>query len=189
MAALNKMLGHRAAEQMPDIRPRAHRAPRAVVVVKPPYGPWPKTTNLSDGSRCLAFLVPDRPPTANQKPHWGDRGESVATWRGATRLMASRCGKGLPASFVTVLVPSGVRDPANLGPCAKAMIDGLVDAGWWTDDCDEIVHQMQPVALPPKGLVCAVVATPFDAGIASAQAAATSCRKWLVAFPGGGSGR
>lgn len=76
--------------------------------------------------------------TANQRGSWHNRAHMTRMWRDTT---AWRCrGMGVcftnGARVVVELRFLGVRrrDPANWAPTAKAVVDGLVDAGLFPDD-------------------------------------------------------
>lgn len=98
------------------------------------------------GEAAVADYVLDVPRrgnewiNANQRLHWTTRSELVSSWRtiaGWTAKAAKLPALG-PSRVVAELVMSARRtarlDPANYAPTAKAVIDGLVDAGIWPDD-------------------------------------------------------
>lgn len=69
-----------------------------------------------------------------------------ATWAAAVQIPAR--DRKRPASWVTVVLPvpdRRRRDPHNLTPTLKAIVDGLVDAGLWPDDTPEFVTTTEPV--------------------------------------------
>lgn len=44
---------------------------------------------------------------------------------------------------VEVAIPTRRRfDPANSSPTVKALVDGLTDAGWWTDDNSDVIREV-----------------------------------------------
>lgn len=181
MALLERMLGAGKVVGAPARKPASK--PKPVLVVRLPAGPWPKVATVGT-SLCVAFPLPGPPLSANHRIHWAEQSERTALWRSTASTYARRGGKGMPASFVTVLLPSGVKDAANLAPTCKAVIDGLVDAGWWVDDPTEVVHQMQPHILARDGIVAAVCATPMGAGIRAAFDDASRCAEWIAGLPG-----
>jgi crossover junction endodeoxyribonuclease RusA len=76
---------------------------------------------------------------ANQRLHWAKRRELTKQWREFGRVFAR--SNRLPATTELVQVtawcrwPRRVRrDPGNWYPTAKAVLDGLTDAGVWPDD-------------------------------------------------------
>lgn len=77
--------------------------------------------------------------SSNDRRHWGGTGARVKQLRTLGRL-AGRSMFPVPASMrvrVDVAVWKGRRthyDPANLYPSAKAIVDGMRDAGVLTDD-------------------------------------------------------
>jgi crossover junction endodeoxyribonuclease RusA len=85
--------------------------------------------------------------SANQRLHWAERGRRTAYWRDLAghALLAERRALGLPNPamrrahvVVTLTWPDHARrDVGNYSPTAKALVDGLVDAGWLPDDSDD----------------------------------------------------
>lgn len=75
--------------------------------------------------------------TANQRLHYQPRRERTAYWR--TRAAALVVPRFATARIVvTFAFPDRRRrDVANLYPTAKAIVDGLVDAGLLPDDNDQ----------------------------------------------------
>lgn len=127
--------------------------------------------------------LPGKPLTANEREHYMARSVRVDLWRSTTAMLARQVSRvPLDASFVTVIVPSRVRDDANLAPSAKPVIDGLVDAGWWPDDDNRRVHQMQPMSSTRPG-VFAVAVTSMAETISVAYAQADACRAWMTGLP------
>ncbi len=97
----------------------------------------------------------------NDRKHWRAHALDVRYWRGGASCAAWRrdnCERP-PATYmnpamvcVTLDVPDKRRrDPANFFPCVKAIVDGLVDAGWWPDDTPEWVTVVEPVLRVVKG--------------------------------------
>lgn len=86
----------------------------------------------------IAFFIPQ--PTdfinSNHRLHWAVRAKRTKTWREAARCAAH----GLPRNQrvqVTVYIHKKTRrayDAHNLTPTAKAVMDGIVDAGLIPDD-------------------------------------------------------
>lgn len=78
--------------------------------------------------------------SANQRTHWAVRANLTAAWREASGWTARDAGiPALGPSRVVAelwMVPRRRTriDPANYAPTAKAVVDGLVDAGIWPDD-------------------------------------------------------
>lgn len=76
---------------------------------------------------------------ANSRPHWRRRAESTKAVRLIARHAAARMYPVLDTRPAVVDVHvwkarGGRYDPANLAPAAKAVVDGLVDAGVFVDD-------------------------------------------------------
>lgn len=105
---------------------------------------------------------------ANHREHWAPKGEKVKTVRALARY-AAQLSKAEPVPgkvrvLVTFYYPPKTRRPhdeGNLHPTAKALVDGLTDAGLWPDDSAEWVEGPDVrIALnrnPLAGKVLAVV--------------------------------
>lgn len=86
---------------------------------------------------------------ANDRPHWAQKAKITAFLRQIGRLKASegkyttytkKCPCGL---LVTIYAPTKRRmDPPNFYPTVKALVDGMTDAGLWTDDNHEVIKFM-----------------------------------------------
>jgi crossover junction endodeoxyribonuclease RusA len=76
--------------------------------------------------------------TANQRLFWRTRATRTKAWRDAAAWQARRAK--LPHLDRALIVcelrfmTNRRRDPANWAPTAKAVVDGLVDAGVFDDD-------------------------------------------------------
>jgi len=86
--------------------------------------------------RELTVQFPAAQISQNDRLHWARKAELTGLWRSAA------CWHGLATKW-TALPPSTVqfaftgvmvRDGDALAPTEKAVIDGLVDAGFWPDD-------------------------------------------------------
>ncbi len=83
--------------------------------------------------------------SVNQRLHWRELRRRNRTWREAGKIWARKAKlRGLPPSHVVAeLVMLTKRrnriDPANYQDTAKAVIDGMVDAGVWPDDSSQWV--------------------------------------------------
>lgn len=77
---------------------------------------------------------------ANRRQHWTAHATAVRAWREAAgwAAKAAKLPALGPSRVVAELVMCPRRtariDPANWAPTAKAVVDGLVDAGIWPDD-------------------------------------------------------
>ncbi|MFK5691302.1 hypothetical protein ACI3EY_16715 [Ornithinimicrobium sp. LYQ92] len=75
---------------------------------------------------------------ANHRTHWAAKAKRTRYWRDRARLEARRAGiPALDRAHITVTIHKtrgGRYDPGNLAPTAKAIVDGLVDAGVLDDD-------------------------------------------------------
>ncbi len=86
---------------------------------------------------------------ANDRPHWTQKAKITAYLRQIGRLKVSEgkyttYTKKSPCGLVvTIYAPTKRRmDPPNFYPTIKALIDGMTDAGLWTDDNHEIIKYM-----------------------------------------------
>jgi crossover junction endodeoxyribonuclease RusA len=81
--------------------------------------------------------------TSNQRLHWRSRAERTKAWRQLAYGRAKEAGvPHLEQAHIECelrFADRRIRDPANWGPTAKAAVDGLVDAGVFTDDNHKIV--------------------------------------------------
>jgi hypothetical protein len=110
----------------------------------------------------FAFEVPDKVWSTNQDRNLNPyaRAERILAWKTATQLgWASYCNRRgttrkLEPSLVRVSIPFKQRrrrDPHNYcGTVVKAILDGLVLAGAWSDDTPEYVEHLAP-SLPVGG--------------------------------------
>lgn len=87
----------------------------------------------------------------NGRYHWRERAARTEAWRKAAYIGATRLGtpaqRRQPPSAVLCEFPvrdRRTKDPHNLAPTVKAIIDGLVDAGVWPDDNPEWVTVVDP---------------------------------------------
>lgn len=86
---------------------------------------------------------------ANDRPHWTQKAKITAFLR-ATAAKAGQKYNFPPYSkkrpcglVVTIYAPTKRRlDPPNFYPTVKALVDGLTDAGIWTDDNSEVIKYM-----------------------------------------------
>lgn len=81
--------------------------------------------------------------TLNQRLHWRVRAQRTKAWREITAWQAQaqqipRIAKARIVAEVRCTVRRP-RDPHNWQPTAKACLDGLVDAGVFIDDNDDVV--------------------------------------------------
>lgn len=92
--------------------------------------------------------APARMLNMNREKHWAERARLVKTWRHWAHIHARNTHQGQLAPaivYVTLPVPDRRRrDPHNWSPTVKAIVDGLVDAGWWPDDTPEWVAVTTP---------------------------------------------
>lgn len=113
----------------------------------------------------ITFPTPWEPWSINQErtKHWSWRAKRAADFR--LCAMAAAREQDIPAqppSMIEVTLPfdraSNRRDPSNYFPAAKAIVDGLVDAGLWEDDTAEFVSVAEPVLVKGTDVVIRIVA-------------------------------
>ena len=78
---------------------------------------------------------------ANHRPHWAARARDTKAWREAAWACArieDLAPRDRRARVIVVFhhADRRRRDVGNLAPTAKAIVDGLTDAGLWPDDSD-----------------------------------------------------
>lgn len=111
----------------------------------------------------VEFAEPARRMNMNDRSHWSTRHRRTKVWRETAKVHALRDLGRSPSerrrepSFVRVSFPvrdpGRRRDPHNLAPTVKAIVDGLVDAGVWPDDVERWVTVLDPavtVTLYPR---------------------------------------
>ena len=86
---------------------------------------------------------------ANDRPHWAQKAKITANLRCMAFLKVSEgkyttYTKKRPCGLVvTIYAPTKRRmDPPNFYPTVKALVDGMTDAGIWTDDNHEVIKYM-----------------------------------------------
>jgi hypothetical protein len=86
--------------------------------------------------KVLEFPFPCQHISANDRLHWRAKAPLTKAWRESAKAAGLNAGwKNLPPSTVRFTFTGVlVRDPHNMGPTEKACLDGLVDAGFWSDD-------------------------------------------------------
>lgn len=104
-------------------------------------------------------LTPAAPLSLNQERtmHWAQRNRRLDPWKITTFWMAKEAKlpaavAGCSAIITAVLPVRGHyrRDPANYYPTVKAIVDGLVLAGVWSDDTPEYVTVNEPILVDAK---------------------------------------
>ncbi|TCN51831.1 hypothetical protein EV641_109222 [Rhodococcus sp. SMB37] len=102
----------------------------------------------------------EKPPlTANSRMHWGPKSKLTRMMRSDAHTLA-KAAKLPPCIFLRITVQlhyrpktNRRRDPSNLMPTQKAILDGLVDYGLVPDDCPPYVTELVPAIHPAeKGL-------------------------------------
>ncbi|MGT2800687.1 hypothetical protein [Streptococcus marmotae] len=86
---------------------------------------------------------------ANDRPHWTQKAQITAYLRRIAVLKGQEY-KTIPYTkkrpcglVVTICAPTKRRmDPPNFYPTVKALVDGLTDAGIWSDDNHEVIRFM-----------------------------------------------
>jgi crossover junction endodeoxyribonuclease RusA len=105
------------------------------------------------GERYILELPKLDPLNANDRGNWQSRAEAVKTWRNAG-YVATRTARLPRLDRVRVAlhaVPPTARrrDPSNLMPTQKAVLDGMVAAGLVPDDSEKYVQELVPVLHAP----------------------------------------
>lgn len=99
----------------------------------------------------FTFPTPAPKLSLNDRDHWAVKAATTKAWRTAAFVACRNAGlRDLPPCLVrvTFTVRNNRRaDPSNLLPTVKACVDGMVDAGAWTDDNSEWVSILEPKRL------------------------------------------
>ena len=102
----------------------------------------------------IVFPAPDVRLSMNDRTHWARKARITKEWRQAAFTWSlNAVSHGLtrpqPPSHVRVVFevsdPWRRRDPHNLAPTVKAIVDGMVDAHIWPDDSSKWVTIDDPV--------------------------------------------
>lgn len=102
-------------------------------------------------STVIRFPAPCDTINMNHRGHWSVRAKKARLWREAAYVEALRQvrpPRTQPPSLIVVTLPvqgRRRRDPHNLHPTLKPIVDGLVDAGLWPDDTPEYVEIAAPL--------------------------------------------
>lgn len=101
----------------------------------------------------LSFNKP--PITANNRFHWAKKAKITKQIRHEA-LIRAKAARIKPSEHVHVKLmyrpaDNRRRDPSNLMPTQKALVDGLVDAGVVPDDTPQYVTEYMPTILPAEG--------------------------------------
>lgn len=110
--------------------------------VPAPY--WEPATSKHPGGHLPPSVMKRIFLSANQRVHWQVRARVTRAWRHAAKVEAQRAFHGYGFKRVRIIATfskgrGGRYDAANLSPVAKAICDGLVDAGLVPDDSNEYV--------------------------------------------------
>ena len=105
---------------------------------------------MSSPHTYVLDLPYERPPlTANQRMHWAKKARIVSEVRRTAAWLArsQHLPRGVEHALISLVwVPSTQRrrDPSNLMPTQKAIVDGLVDYGLVPDDTPDYVTEVMP---------------------------------------------
>lgn len=109
----------------------------------------------------FSIAAPGKYLSMNDREHWRPRMGKIKAWRRAAEHAAR--SYALPPSDIHMRfdVPDKRRrDPHNLYPTVKAIVDGLVDCGIWPDDTPEWITTHEPTfRVVPRGTPLAVLVT------------------------------
>ena len=105
----------------------------------------------------LSFKSPGKAVTSNSRAHWAKKRTMLKPWLLLTRSSWIDAGRPVNVGPSTVAICFGVpdrrrRDPSNLMPTQKAIVDELVRCGLWPDDTPEYVTEHMPT-IEISGLV------------------------------------
>jgi crossover junction endodeoxyribonuclease RusA len=121
----------------------------------------------------VTFVQPAVRLSLNDRVHWRVRARITRAWRHAAgyaaldQLGRTPSGRRRPPCTVRVAFPARDpgrrRDPHNMAPTVKAIVDGLVDAGAWPDDTNRFVVVLDPEFVRAAQVV--VTLSPLPDGI------------------------
>jgi hypothetical protein len=119
---------------------------------------------MSDTPATFTFRAPGPYMSMNDRDHWQAKRRKVKGWRRTAWAAAGRVAGFCPTPadvWIALDVPDRRRrDPHNLYPTIKAIIDGMVDAGCWPDDTPEYVTTHEPTFhVVPRGQAKCVTVT------------------------------
>lgn len=123
---------------------------------------------MSQVSYTFTFPAPDRLISLNDRDHWAKRSRLTRSWRTSAKLyaLADKMPKGLPFSRIEITLPvrdNRARDPHNVVPTCKAIVDGLVDAGMFADDNSKHLTLAEPVLAVGDRVTVTIVVDPKQA--------------------------
>jgi hypothetical protein len=103
--------------------------------------------------RTIRFPAPAKPWGANDNWHWAKISPLKKAWKNAAAIYGRsslvRPTEAIIPANVQVTIPftsNRRRDPHNYtGTVVKAIIDGLVLAGYWPDDTEEYLTVLDPI--------------------------------------------
>jgi crossover junction endodeoxyribonuclease RusA len=134
-------------------------------VPMPTWDPGSKPRTKPDGTRTKPREPGHLPPSAmkrvflnaNHRVHYQTKSAIVRAWRHAAKTAAQRAFHGYRFERIRLVAEfsktrGGRYDAANLSPVAKAICDGLVDAGLVEDDSNEYVVGPDCRPGPPEPL-------------------------------------
>lgn len=120
----------------------------------------------------LAFPAPADRLSLNARTHWRTQRRQSGAWKQAAELYArdvanrTRLVRPLGRSIVHVefvVATNRRRDADNAMPTVKPIVDGLVRAGWFTDDtADLIAHRVSFVVDKTCAGQVTVTITPWE---------------------------
>lgn len=97
----------------------------------------------------LTFPRPGRSVTSNGRYHWAEKRRLLQPWILSTRAAWIKAGRPTDIGPSVIEIRFGVmdrrrRDPSNMMPTQKAIVDELVRCGLWPDDNPEWVEECMP---------------------------------------------
>jgi hypothetical protein len=114
-------------------------------------------------TQTITFPAPVALINANHRSHWAAKAARTRTWRW-TACIKARGLKPVEGKAHIVITISFTdrrrRDVGNLQPTAKAIVDGIVDAGVLPDDSDRyLIGPDMRAGEPVKGPVPVITVT------------------------------
>lgn len=96
----------------------------------------------------IEYAKPGRAVNANDRLHWAAKRRLLQPWILATTAAYRQAGSPQwDRAAIRISFPVADRrrrDPSNLMPTQKAIIDALVRAGAFPDDCPQVLDEYMP---------------------------------------------
>ena len=95
---------------------------------------------------CVALRWPDAALSPNGRVHYMTRHRAITKYRSLARYLGAgqKRLKNPVCAVLPLVATRRRRDLDNVLASLKSALDGLTDAGWWTDDHDIVGYHIVP---------------------------------------------